>query len=197
MSTKKDAKENPIKALASLGQTIKAERLHQKLTLDELAKISGVSKGMLSQIELGKTNPTVVVLYKVAAGLHVPPARLLPEPATKPRVWQVIRMDDEGFTLANKKDCRIRTLSPLNVEKEIVFNEIRLGPRGQLISEPHFQGTVELLTIAKGQVRVKAGDNEIIVRDGDSIQFSADLPHSLKNMTNSPVRAYTVVWYRS
>ena len=120
-----------------------------------MAKTSGVSKGMLSQIEQSKTNPTVVVLYKIALGLRVEPAELLPQSKVIPRTWRIIRAQDEQYTFVKNKECQIRTLSPLDLEKQIEFYEISFSPKGKLVSEPHYQGTEEILTVSEGNLRVQ------------------------------------------
>jgi transcriptional regulator with XRE-family HTH domain len=187
---------SPKKASPSLGELIKKERARQELSLDVLAKRSGVSKGMLSQIEQGRTNPTVVVLYKIAAGLHVEPSHLLPIAPNKPRVWRIIRAQDENYVFMSNKHCRIRTLSPLDLEKQIEFYEIAFSPKGKLASEAHYQGSEEILTVAQGRIKVCSGKNEVEVQRGDSVHYAADVPHSIENLNSSPSIAFLLVRYQ-
>jgi transcriptional regulator with XRE-family HTH domain len=68
---------------AELGRRV-ADNLRERrrvsnLSLDELAKLSGVSRAALSQIETCKTNPSLSVLWKVAVGLKIPFAELIGE----------------------------------------------------------------------------------------------------------------------
>ena len=51
---------------------IKALREKNKLSIDELSKLSGVSKSMLAQIERGDGNPTISTLWKISNGMKVP-----------------------------------------------------------------------------------------------------------------------------
>ena len=69
---------------AELGRRV-AENLRQRLkarclSLDDLARSSGVSRAALSQIETCKSNPTVGVLWKIAVGLGLPIAELIGAP---------------------------------------------------------------------------------------------------------------------
>src|SRR5512138_3326833 len=50
---------------------VRALRAARRLSLDALARGSGVSRSMISLIERGETSPTAVVLDKLAAGLGV------------------------------------------------------------------------------------------------------------------------------
>jgi transcriptional regulator with XRE-family HTH domain len=180
----------------NLGEIIRRERTCQKLTLDDLSRLSGVSKGMLSQIEQAKTNPTVAMLLRIAGGLRVEPTRLLPSSPATPRVWRVIRGEDEGTLFPANPTCSIRTLSPLNLEKQVELYELTFKPDGALVSEPHFRGTEEILSVVRGQVAVCSGDNETRLKEGDSVHYAADLCHRISNTGPSLSVCTLLVWYR-
>ncbi|HWL52120.1 MAG TPA: XRE family transcriptional regulator [Chthoniobacteraceae bacterium] len=182
---------------APLGQIIRHERSRQNMTLDDLARLSGVSKGMLSQIEQNKTNPTVTVLLRIAAGLRVEPTRLLPTTPHAPRVWRTIRANDEGYRFPANEGCLIRTLSPLDLEKRIELYELTFQPKGSLISEPHYQGTEEILTVVSGRLTVRSGDQENELRKGDSQHYAADVAHRIVNTGSGSASCILLVWYRS
>lgn len=52
-------------------------RTERSLTLGQLAKLSGISKAILSDIEKGGSNPTINTIWKIANGLNVPYTRLM------------------------------------------------------------------------------------------------------------------------
>ncbi len=180
-----------------LGQIIRGERMRQGITLDDLARLSGVSKGMLSQIEQSKTNPTVAVLLRIASGLRVEPTTLLPCQPSTPRVWRTIRANDERSLFPANPGCTVRTLSPLDLEKQIEFYELTFKPKGELVSEPHYRGTEEILTVVSGTIVVRSGEHETQLRKGDSIHYAADLPHRITNVGSSPASGFLLVRYRS
>lgn len=176
-----------------IGQNIQRERQRQRLSLDDLAQRSDVSKGMLSLVERGEKNPTVALLARIAKGLRVEFSRLLPESENSPRVWRVVRAGDENYVFVKTKDCTLRTLSPLELEKEIEFYELTLGPHGQLESEPHFQGAEEILTVAKGHLKVRSGGQETEIRRGDSVHYAADVAHTITNLGAGEAVAFMIV----
>ncbi len=151
---------------------------------------------MLSQIEQKKTNPTVAMLYKIAHGLHVDPSRLLPTPSDVSRVWRIIRAEDERYVFLSKQKCRIRTLSPLDLEKQIEFYELSFPPKGSLVSEAHYQGTEEILAVAKGQLKVISAKSEVHLRVGDSVHYAADVSHAIYNLRKTTATAFLIVRYR-
>lgn len=180
-----------------IGENIQRERKRQHLSLEELARRSDVSKGMLSLLERGEKNPTVALLAKIAQGLRIELGRLLPQSENSPRVWRVVRAEDENYVFVRTRDCTLRTLSPLNLEKELEFYELTLGPHGRLVSEPHFQGAEEILTVAKGHLSVTSGGKQTEIRRGDSVHYAADVPHAIENLGQTEAVAFMIVrWHR-
>ncbi len=59
--------------LRRLGQVIRQARKSKKMTQEDLSELSGVNAKYLGEIELGKTNPTIVFLLKLtwALGLEI------------------------------------------------------------------------------------------------------------------------------
>ena len=55
-----------------VAENIRRLRREKKLSMDELVKLSGVSKSMLAQIERGDGNPTISTLWKLSNGMKVP-----------------------------------------------------------------------------------------------------------------------------
>src|SRR5690606_8866932 len=93
----------------------------------------------------------------------------------------VIRANDPAFHYRSDAHCRIRTLSPLNLEKDVEFYEVQLEPGGELRSAPHFEGTREFLTVQKGHVRVESSADAEDLGPGDSASYRADVPHAVVN----------------
>lgn len=62
--------------VATVGIQIKALRKQAGYTLDDLSRGSGVSTGLISQIERGKGNPSFATLVQIAHGLDIPIGRL-------------------------------------------------------------------------------------------------------------------------
>ena len=55
---------------------IKKERLEKGISIDELSRLSGVSKGHLSRLERGERVPSITTLCKIAIGLNIKPEKL-------------------------------------------------------------------------------------------------------------------------
>src|SRR3954469_20821347 len=124
-------------------------------TLEETSAACGVSRSMLSEIERGNANPTLAVACRIAQAFDLALGELVESPAASPRV-EVIRADDRTYHYRSDRACRIRTLSPLHLEKSVEYYELVLRPGASLKSAPHFSGARELLTVQLGSVRVSS-----------------------------------------
>src|SRR5690242_6868253 len=163
-----------------LGDRVRQLRGERGWSLAMLAGASGVSRSMLSQIEREQANPTLAVTLRIAQAFGMTLGDLVRVEGASSSIT-VIRADDRAYHYRSDKSCRIRTLSPLNLEKDVEFYEVQLQPGGALRSAPHYQGTREFLTVETGQVRVEsAGDSELIGK-GDSVSYRADVPHAIIN----------------
>ena len=196
LSKKTAAAAGPADAITHhLGGRVKELRAQSGWSLDALAKASGVSRSMLSQVERQRANPTLVVALRIARAFGVDLGELLQLPGVSSKIT-VIRAGDRAYHYRSDKDCSLRTLSPLNLEKDVEMYEVRLQPGGALRSSAHFEGTREYLTVAKGQVRVESAGEGDDLSVGDSASYRADAPHAILNRGKSEAVAFLVVIYR-
>ena len=163
-------------------------------TLEEMSSACAVSRSMLSEIERGRANPTLAVAYRIAQAFGMSLDELVELPNVTHRL-DVIRCDDESYTFRADRYCRIRTLSPLHLEKSVEFYEIVLHGGGALKSEPHFEGAKELLTVQQGAVRVRSGEESVELARGDSAHYPADVLHSIENLGRDDAVLFLVVTY--
>ena len=175
-----------------LGSRLKHLRAARGWSLEALATASGVSRSMLSQIEREQANPTLAVTLRIARAFGLSLGELLEAPGAGSAIT-VIRADDHAF---HYKDCRIRTLSPLNLEKDVEFYEVRLQPGGALRSSPHFEGTREFLTVQKGRVRIESATDAEELSPGASASYRADVAHAIINAGKGEAVVFLIVIYR-
>lgn len=175
-------------------QQVKTLRKRKRWTLEQLATLSGVSRSMLSQVERGAANPTLAVAFRIAQAFGVSLGDLVDGASTENRI-AVVRHDDESAIFRNDDVCRIRTLSPLNLEKDVEFYEVKLPPGKKLESAGHFAGTREFLTVRSGTIKIDSGGETVVMKKGDSAQYVADVDHSIENVGKSEVVIFLVDIY--
>ena len=178
-----------------LGARVKQLRSERGWSLEVLANASGVSRSMLSQIEREQANPTLAVTLRIAQAFGMTLGDLLQMPQAASSVT-VVRADDKAFHYRSDRFVRIRTLSPLNLEKDVELYEVLLQPGGVLRSSAHFAGTREFLTVQKGQVRVESAGDAELLNPGDSANYRADVPHAIVNAGKGEAVVFLVDIYR-
>ncbi len=186
------ANEDSFRRLVS--ERVAELRRRRRWTLEEFAAGSGVSRSMLSQIERGEANPTLAVAHRIAQAMGISLAELVEAVDVSGRI-EVIRADDRTHHFRSDPDCRIRTLSPLHLEKDVEFYELWLGRGGALRSAPHYEGTREFLTIQKGQARLISDQESQELGQGDSAHYRADVEHAIVNDDSQELLAFLVVIY--
>jgi transcriptional regulator with XRE-family HTH domain len=186
-----DSKAGPGGTLGSdLAARVRALRTQRGWSLKGMSDLCGVSRSMLSQIERGEANPTVAVALAIATAFNISLDELVAPDQHSP--LEVIHADDPHYVYRSDDACRIRTLSPLNSQRQLEFYEITLQPDGALRSAAHFTGTREHLTVQRGRVRVEAGRHASDLRAGDSIAYPADVPHAIVNIGRRPASVYLI-----
>lgn len=180
----------------NLGKRVKKLRGDRGWSLEELATTSGVSRSMLSEIEREKANPTLTVTFRIARAFGLTLQELIESAEASASKIQVIRASDRAQVYRSDKQCEIRTLSPINLEKDVEFYEMTLRPGGTLRSQPHFEGTREFLTVEEGSVRIESDQNSEELAKGDSGTYRADVPHAIVNTGKGDALVFLVVIYR-
>ncbi len=179
-----------------IGRRVKKLRQERGWSLEELASRSGVSRSMLSEIERERANPTLTVTFRIARAFELTLQDLMDGVEKPSSKIQVIRREDRGQVFRSDKQGEIRTLSPLNLEKDVEFYEVSLRPGGTLRSQPHFEGTREFLTVEEGSVRLESDGASELLKKGDSGTYAADVPHAIVNAGKGTALVFLVVIYR-
>lgn len=165
------------------GQTVKAFRIQKKLSLRDLAQRTGLSVGMLSQIERNVTSPSLKTLTKLRIGLEVPLSAFFEDKGDAPgpsAYHSVVRKKTARPTLDIGDGILKVLLSPATaVDLQIMMLIIRPGggTKDTVIGIPGEKAAV----VVKGTLNVTLGDQSHTLEEGDTIQFNAETPHSILN----------------
>jgi transcriptional regulator with XRE-family HTH domain len=173
-----------------LGARVRELRRERGWTLEHLAERSGVSRAMISKLERGEKNPTLVVAAKVAEGLGVSLSRLVGIEERRrvvvvPREGRMVMRDPEtGFER--------QLLSPSFGGLEFIRNVV---PEGSTSGEfpPHRRGVEEYVVVEKGRLRVVLDGEEQVLEEGDAAYFEADVAHRFDNAGEGECSYYLVI----
>lgn len=176
----------------SISKNLKQIRKEKGLTLEELSEISGVSKSMLGEIERGSTNPTILVLWKIADGLKIPLTRLIKEEEldyTIVRNYQLKVIDKEA------EYCIYSVFPYYDLHKSEIL-KLEISPHSKLSNSGHMNGIDEYIFVIKGDIKLILENEEFILHEGDSIRFKGELPHEFINCYESTVNLINILNYK-
>jgi transcriptional regulator with XRE-family HTH domain len=177
-----------------LGPRLQQIRKRKRLTLDELAAMSGVSRSMLSQIERAQANPTFATLWNLTRALGVDLSELVKgHSGAQAAAISILPAHFTPEIRTADGSCLLRILSPAANAGGFEWYELIVRPGGALVSEPHAAGAMEHLTVLEGALQVQAGEELTAIPAGATARYSADQPHALRNIDETVARALLIV----
>jgi transcriptional regulator with XRE-family HTH domain len=179
-----------------VGATLQRLRLARGLTLEDLSRIAGVSKSMLSQIEREKANPTIAITWRLANALGVAISELLSSEARDVEAIRVLESHETPTLPGTHAGYTLRILGPMELAGKYEWYELTLAPGGELASQAHDPGTNEHLTVLGGAIEVEVGGTTRKVKTGGTARYPADQNHLLRNAGKTEAKALLVVVHR-
>ena len=176
-----------------VAENLRERRRGLSMSLDDLARASGVSRAALSQIETCKTNPSLSVLWKVAVGLQIPFAELIGE---RRETVSLLRRNEAEVLRSVDGKLESRPLARAGAGPGVEVYELRLAPKAAHVAEPHAEGTRELITVLGGSLKMTVGPETYMLAAGDSLVFPADQRHVYENPGGVEGRYHNVIVYR-
>ncbi|MGX9866726.1 XRE family transcriptional regulator [Pseudomonas moraviensis] len=164
---------------AAVSRTLKQKRKQQSITLDELSRRSGVSKGMVVEIEKGSANPSIATLCKIAAALGLSVADFVNVAATP--TAHLIDSQDIPTLWSGELGGSARLLAGTSGPNMLELWRWELFPGESFASSGHPSGTTELFHVEKGTLHLTVGDAELIVGPGCSAVARTDVAHGYAN----------------
>jgi XRE family transcriptional regulator, regulator of sulfur utilization len=182
-----------VSAEGTVGARVKSLREAMNLSLRDLARRSGVSAPMLSQVERGETSPTLAVAQRIAAGLDL-------------TLSQLLRLDEDRHVVMvragegrsrHRRGHRLEELSPPLPGQRADVSLHTLTP-GSVTGGPddpplHEPGSRETALVLAGEIELFIDGHRHELGEGDSVTFDADLPHHFENNAPDEARFIAVV----
>jgi transcriptional regulator with XRE-family HTH domain len=175
-----------------LGARVRGLRRERGLTLDLLSERSGVSRAMISKLERGEKNPTLVVAAKVAEGLGVSLSQLVG--VEERREVIVVRREQRMVMRDPGTGFERQLLSPSFGGRGIEFIR-NVVPEGSSSGEfpPRRRGVEEYIVVESGRLRALLGGEDYLLEEGDALYFEADVSHRFDNAGEGECSYYLVI----
>lgn len=189
MKERRPAAEN---VNARIARRVKELRADRRLSLDDLATKSGVSRSMISLIERGESSATAVVLEKLSAGLGVPLASLFDDPSAPPN--PIARAADRTPWRDPATGYVRRNISPASFPSPLQIVEVALpaGARVAYESGPRDVTVHQQVWVREGTLELSVNGTVHRLGPDDCLAMSLDGPTAFHNPTRKSTR-YVVV----
>ena len=175
------------------GEKLRQVREHKGYTLKVVAQRAGVSESLVSQIERNHVSPAIDTLLALADVLDIN-LEFLFEEYRKVKPVKIIKADERAF-LAEGDVIYEELARPTTPDKddsiESYVLKIPAGSHTHKGSYGHIGR--ELGIIIKGTAKLTYENSEYILNEGDSVSFSASVPHILENIGKDELEAIWVV----
>lgn len=180
----------------AIGERIRALRLQQSLTLDELAASSGVSRAMISRIERGEASPTAQLLARLCSALSTTLSALFAF-ETK-GASPVARRADQRLWRDPESGYLRRSVSPDGLGSPVDIVEVEFPPGARVVFErqPSDRGITQHLWLFSGRLELTMESGSHSLGPGDCLFMGLEQAHVFHNPHDEPAR-YAVVLCRT
>lgn len=175
-----------------IGEKLKAARKDRDLTLDEVAKLTGVSKPMLGQIERGQSSPTVNTLWKIASGLKVPFSAFLQNRETD---YAIVDFKEQKMISEEDGKMRAYTLFAFDPVRSAETFYIEFDAGCEHYSSKHNDGVEEHVFVIQGQLDMLLDGKKVSLAEKQVIRFEANVPHAYLNPYGEICCIYNTIFY--
>ncbi len=172
---------------SAVGQEVRFWRDQRGLTGAKLAKLSGVSAGMLTKIEKGDVAPSIQTLVKISEALDVPASMFFHRLQKRPYVSFVpagkgLKTDRRGTRGNQIYELVGHNIGhTIGIEPFLVTVDDRSEPFPMLQEEGY-----KFLHMMEGEVVYRVGQRKFPLKPGDSLTFDAMAPHGVDKLIKVP-----------
>lgn len=180
----------------AIGREVRDFRKKLDMTVVELARLAGLSAGMLSKIENGVAAPSLATLQALSRALQVPVTSFFRKyeeerDATFVRAGEGLKIERRGTRAGHQYQLLGHT-----VGKSISLEPYLITLTKESDVFPVFQHSgVEFIYLLEGAVGYRHGDKTYTLTPGDSLFFDADAPHGPEDLIKLPARFLSVIAY--
>lgn len=178
-------KQDVTSTTIRVGRETRRWRQTRGLTLAQVSERSGLNIGYLSQIENEKAVPSLEALASIAGALDVPPAWLLLDSSTPPRIVRAA----ERPTTEGPGGTRLMEVDA-GTSRDVSILEV-VAPPGHTTGVHAHDGD-EHHVVLSGRWRMTQGEHVVELGPGDYLAWDPAVPHDVENVGDEPGRLLIV-----
>jgi transcriptional regulator with XRE-family HTH domain len=196
-ATADNAASPPSSLAASVGASIRQLRTAQGLTLADVAARADISQAMLSRVETGAVSPSLETVAALAAALGADLPALFRGMETQASDAQLVRKG-EGLEVVRRGTKRGHTYHLLASDRgpRKAFEPflVTLTDKSEIFPEFQHPGT-EFIHMLEGSLRYRHGSENYLLKPGDTLTFSGNVPHGPQTLLRLPIRFLSIIIY--
>ncbi|WP_249677873.1 helix-turn-helix domain-containing protein [Pseudomonas abieticivorans] len=182
-----------------LGMQIKRQRQAQELKLADVARIAGISQGMLSKIENAQVSTSLDTLSRLCDVLGMPMSKLFSQYDQQGGSALLVK-HDEGLEVVRRGTEKGHTYHLLNhtrgPKKSFEAYMVSMDDASEEFPTFSHPGT-EFLHLLEGELIYRHGNQLYRLEAGDSLTFDGDVPHGPEQLVQVPIRLLSIMNYGS
>ena len=176
----------------AIGERLHSIRVNANLSLDETAKLTGVSKPMLGQIERGQSVPTITTLWKIATGLKKPLSSFLDNRQTE---YDKVNVFEVAPVFEDNEKMRAYPMFSYDPIRSVEMFLIEFDPECRHTSDKHSEGVEEYILVLSGKLQMIINGEEVVIDNQQALRFRADVPHEYNNPFSEMCTVYNIIFY--
>ncbi len=176
-----------------IATNLKKFRNENNLSLDEVAKLTGVSKSMINRIESLKSVPSVTILWKIANGLKISFSMLMEE-----EIKDDVLLEKKNIKPLSDKNYHVYTYIPYNSNSNIEMFYIELEAHSIHTSKGHEKAVFEYVFSLTDTLEISLNNNKESTRiqKENMFKFNAKKEHTYYNNSDETLKAIIVITYK-
>ena len=175
------------------GEKIRRVRERKGLTLKEIAGKAGVSESLISQIERNKISPSLDTLLTIVTVLNINIDYLFEDYKMTSRV-SIVRASERNRAVQNGVVYnQLNVLADPRDDYEIEALLLEIEPGSEKGSREYGHNGKEMGFILEGTAELLYGKHSYELYSGDSITFSSEIPHTLRNTGDGVLKALWII----
>ncbi len=183
--------------LIGIGKRLKEIRKDDKKTISQIASVAGVSNGLISRIENGRTIPSLPVLLNIIDALEIEVPSFFNGISTQTNFKFLVTKAEEHTTIEKEDEAVGFSYKYIfgkqldSIGFEAVLLEVQPdSERGKVETDAY-----ELKYILSGECYYVIGNEEILLKEGDTLFFDGRIPHAPINRSNKPTKMLVVYFF--
>jgi quercetin dioxygenase-like cupin family protein len=173
----------------SFGAKMKQLRQARKISFEQLTTQTGLSHRYLKGIEEGGTIPPVSAVIQIAKSLSVDSGSFLSaeeQEASRKRRRESFFKRTQAYSY--------KTLTPDAEQKHMKAFLVTIDPKQDHKMVEYRHEGEEFLYVLKGDIAVKVGENQTLLKKGDNLHFDSGITHNLSNLSEEEAKLLVVIY---